>query len=142
MKLTDLLANPGRPIAYYPQLRLITGSVNATLLLCQLLYWHGKQHDPNGWIVKRGRVDPDDPWGNIDALNQSIEQETGLTYKEQKVARRLLRTRGLLRERRDRLRHLMYFQLDLQAIRAAWDRLPVEQLPKRQVAVAQTASAS
>ena len=52
MKLTDFLQDVGRPVAYYPSMRKITGSTNATILLCQLIYWCGKQRDPNGWIYK------------------------------------------------------------------------------------------
>ena len=96
MKITDLLANSGRPVAYYPALRSIAGSVNAAILLCQLLYWRGKQLDPQGWISKRLRLVADDPDGRSNPGNQSLERETGLTYKELRVARRLLRERGLL----------------------------------------------
>lgn len=122
MRLSDLLSNPGRPVAYYPLLRRVAGSTNAALVASQLLYWHGKQRDKSGWIIKRGSLDSDDPDGKLNPLNQSIERETGLTYKEQKAARRALRARGLLKERQDRLRHLMYFKLDLEALKAAWEK--------------------
>lgn len=121
MKVAELIPDVGRPVAFYPRLREIAGSVNATLLLCQLLYWHGKQDDPDGWIMKRGTIDLSDPDGELDASSQSLERETGLTYREQVTARRLLRERGLLRERTDRLSHRSYFQLDLDALRLRWD---------------------
>ncbi len=127
MRLADFLPNAGRPIAYYARLRRICGSTNATLFLCQLLYWYGKQRDKSGWILKRGSLAWDDPEGRLSPLNQSIEHETGLTYKEQKAARKALRARGFLKERQDRLRHLMYFKFDLQAIEAAWKRADSEQ---------------
>ncbi len=123
MKLATLLHDPGHPVAYYPKLRKICGSTNATLLCCQLLYWHGKQRDKEGWIVKRGSVTPDDPDGKRNPLNQSLEHETGLTYKEQKSARRQLKARGFLHERQDRLRHLTYFKLDLAALYDAWNKV-------------------
>ncbi len=122
MKPSSLFHGLGRPVAFYPQLRKICGSSNATILCCQLLYWQGKQRDKQGWIVKRGSLAAHDPDGKLSALNQSIERETGLTYKEQVSARRLLRSRGFLQERQDRLRHLMYFKLDLDALLEAWNK--------------------
>jgi hypothetical protein len=50
MKLTDFLQDVGRPVAFYPSLRRITGSTTATLFLCQLIYWKGKEADKEGWI--------------------------------------------------------------------------------------------
>ncbi len=70
------------PIIY--QLAQITGGVVANLFLCQMYYWQGKQDDPNGWIYK---------------TQAEIEAETGLSRTEQETARRLLRQRGLLKER-------------------------------------------
>ncbi len=103
-------------------LRKICGSTNATLFCCQLLYWQGKQRDKDGWIIKRGSAAADDPDGKRSPLNQSIEGETGLTYKEQVSARKMLRRRGFLQERQNRLQHLMYFKLDIDALHAAWNR--------------------
>jgi hypothetical protein len=134
MKMKDLLPDAGRPVAYYARLRRLTGSTNATLFLCQLLYWQGKQRDRNGWIIKRSSAAADDPEGRLSPLNQSIQEETGLTYKEQKAARRILRARGFLHECQNRLRHLMYFKLDLQAIEAAWKRTAAEQDGKAKMA--------
>ncbi|HSR20091.1 MAG TPA: hypothetical protein VLL49_04180 [Anaerolineales bacterium] len=130
MKITDLLANSGRPVAYYPALRALAGSVNAAILLCQLLYWRGKQLDPQGWISKRLRLVADDPDGRSNPLNQSLQRETGLTYKELRVARRLLRERGFLRERPKRLQHIVLFQVDLEAVCQAWNATAVNNVPK------------
>lgn len=122
MKPSTLFHDLGRPVAFYPRLRKICGSTNATLFCCQLLYWQGKQRDKGGWIIKRGSVDADDPDGKVSALNQSIERETGLTYREQVSARKMLTARGFLKERQNRLRHLMYFKLDLDALFEAWNK--------------------
>jgi len=81
MKLTELLQDVGRPVAYYPAMRKITGSAEATLLLCQLIYWCGKQNDPGDWVYKTA---------------DDIEEETGLTYDEQRLARNKLASRGLI----------------------------------------------
>ncbi len=134
MKVASLLHDPGHPVAYFVKLRKLCGSTNATLLCCQLLYWHGKQRDKEGWIIKRGSAAPDDPDGKRNPLNQSLEHETGLTYKEQKSARKLLKKRGLLHERQERLRHLTYFKLDLEALEAAWNKAyPIDPTSSREV---------
>lgn len=130
MKINDLLANCGRPVAYHPALRALAGSVNAAILLCQLLYWRGKQVDPEGWISKRLRLVADDPDGRSNPGNQSLERETGMTYKELRVARRLLRERGFLHERPNRLLHIVLFQVDLEAVCQAWNAAALGNVPK------------
>lgn len=105
MKLTDFLEDIGRPIAYYPSMRKITGSTNATVLLCQFIYWRGKEADPEGWLFKD---------------SEAIEIETGLSYDEQKTARKQLKDAGFLEEHYARLDHQMKFRLNLEAINEAW----------------------
>ncbi len=105
MKLTDFLSDVGRPVAYYPSLRRITGSTNATIFLCQLIYWKGKEADPAGWIYKE---------------SDEIETETGLSYGEQKTARKLLVEAGLIEEHYARLDHQMKFKVLLEAINEKW----------------------
>jgi hypothetical protein len=105
MKLTDFLSGVGRPVAYYPSLRRITGSTNATIFLCQLIYWKGKEADPNGWLYKE---------------SDEIEVETGLSYGEQKTARRLLVEAGIIEEHYARLDHQMRFRLNLDVINEKW----------------------
>ena len=73
MKLSQFLTDVGRPVAYHPKLKKITGSTTATILLCQFIYWRGKESNKDGWLYK----DSDE-----------IEEETGLTYNEQKTARK------------------------------------------------------
>jgi hypothetical protein len=106
MRLADFLQEIGRPIAYYPKLRRITGSTTATIFLCQLIYWSGKQKDPDGWIYKTAA---------------EIEEETGLSEKEQRTARQHLKQRGLIEERYARLEHRMYYRVILEAVNAAWE---------------------
>jgi len=108
MKLTDFLDNVGRPIAYYPSMRKLTGSTTATILLCQFIYWRGKEADQDGWLYK---------------TSEEIETETGLSYNEQKTARRDLVEAGLLQEHYARLDHQMKFRLDINAINAKWGTL-------------------
>ncbi len=105
MKLTDFLSDVGRPIAYYPSLRKITGSTTATILLCQFIYWRGKESDPNGWLYK---------------TSDDIEEETGLSYNEQKTARANLVSAELIEEHYARLDHQMKFRVNLDMINLLW----------------------
>lgn len=105
MKITEFLQDVGRPVAYYPSLRRITGSTNATILLCQFIYWRGKESDQDGWLYK----DSDE-----------IEQETGLSYNEQKTARKNLIDAGLIEEYYARLDHQMKFRVILDAVNTSW----------------------
>lgn len=105
MKLSDYLLDVGRPVAYYPKLRRITGSTNATIFICQFIYWTGKESAGDGWIYK---------------TSDEIEDETGLSYKEQTNAREKLLAAGLLSERYARLEHQMYFKVNLEALNERW----------------------
>lgn len=105
MKLSDFLTTIGRPIAFYPGLRKITGSTNATIFLCQFVYWTGKENSKDGWIYK---------------TSNEIEEETGLSYDEQKTARAKLKQAGLIKERYARLEHQMYFKVVLDVLNEKW----------------------
>lgn len=107
MRLSEALDELGAPLAYYPQLAKLLGGVKATIFLCQLMYWLGKQANPNGWIYKTAA---------------EIETETGLTYKEQAAARKHLKELGLLRESYQRIEHKLYFRPDLEALDALWEK--------------------
>jgi hypothetical protein len=106
MRLSDFLTGVGRPVAYYPGLRRITGSTNATIFICQLVYWTGKESSGDGWIYK---------------TSDEIEEETGLSYKEQTTAREKLIAAGLLEERYARLEHRIHFKVNLDALNSLWD---------------------
>ncbi|MFC2064161.1 DnaD domain-containing protein [Chloroflexota bacterium] len=105
MKLSEYLTDVGRPIAYHPKLKSITGSTNATIFFCQFFYWTGKEKSGDGWIYKS---------------SVEIEEETGLSYNEQTTARKKLIDRGLLEEKYKRLEHQMYFKIDLERLDELW----------------------
>lgn len=107
MKLTEFLHNIGRPIAYYPGLKKITGSTTATIFLCQFLYWHGRQHSVEGWIYK---------------TQEEIEEETGLSRTEQETARRILKEKGFIEEKRCGLPRKLYIRLNIDLINQAWEK--------------------
>lgn len=104
---SDILKGVGRPIAYYPNLRKITGSTVATIFLCQFIYWEGKQADKeNGWIYKP---------------QNELEEETGLSRYEQETARRHLRERGLLYEEKKGLPCKLYYKIDYEKLDELWN---------------------
>lgn len=119
MRLSEFLNDVGRPIAYYPKLAHFLGSVNAAVLLCQLLYWEGKQDDQDeGWIHK---------------TRDEIEAETGLTRREQETARGVLSKLRpverdgeveevqIVEEKRKGVPPKMHFKLHLGALDDLWD---------------------
>lgn len=95
-----------RPVAYYPKLVKITGSVNAAIFLSQLGYWTPKAADPNGWVYK---------------TQAEWETETGLTRWEQETARRQLRDRGILTETKRGMPARLFFQIDVEALTTTWE---------------------
>lgn len=107
MRLTNFISSMGRVVAYYPNLKKITHSTTATILLCQFFYWIDKSTD-NGWIWK---------------TSDEIEEETGLTYNEQKTARDKLVELKFIEEENKRLDHMMRFRVNHDAVNNAWEAL-------------------
>lgn len=105
VRLTEVLRDLGRPLVLYPRLSAVVGGTKANVLLCQLVYWTGRGGDPNGWIWKGA---------------EEIEEETGLTYREQTRARLALRSKGLLAERKAPLEHRLYFRVELAELDRLW----------------------
>jgi hypothetical protein len=106
MKLGDFLQDVGRPLAYYPSLAKCLGAVKATVFLCQLIYWLGKQHDEDGWIYKE---------------TQEMENETGLNREEQETARKHLIKCGVLEERYARIAHKLAFRVKMDTLNKLWE---------------------
>lgn len=106
MKLTDLLQGLGSSIAFYPDLVPIVGSHHAAIFLCQLSYWQGKQHNPDGWIYK---------------TQEQWFWETNLTDKQQKNARELLVSRGFIEERYRGIPRRLEYRLKEQDFNEIWE---------------------
>ncbi len=70
-----------RNVRYIPVFADKFGGAVAGLMLSQLVYWHGKQDDPDGWIRK---------------TLEEFKEETGLTEREQERARALLKGAGVI----------------------------------------------
>jgi len=95
----------GRAVAFYPGLKRITGSTNAVILLCQLIYWSDKTND-DGWI-----------WKSSD----EIEEETSLTYNEQFTARKILTDMNVVEEEYKRLDHKIRFRVNQEELNRQWE---------------------
>ena len=95
-----------RPVAYYPKLVKVTGSVNAAIFLSQLGYWTPKAADPDGWVYK---------------TQIEWELETGLTRWEQETARRQLRERSILTEIKKGMPARLFFRIDVEALTVTWE---------------------
>jgi len=109
MRLTDFLSTEngiGKPVAYYPNLVKITGSIENTILILQLMYWYEKGHDKDGWVYK---------------TVQEITSETGMSYKQSLLARKKLIKLKFLEEKNNKLEHKLFFKLDRDAINLAWE---------------------
>lgn len=119
MSLSASLLNVGRPVAYYPRLAQFFGSVNVAILFAQLHYWHQRSENDLGIYKTSGE----------------LEQETGLSYREQVTARKHLRNSGLMTETHRRLEHRVYYRLDLDAVDAAFEVWTKAQLPNDKSAI-------
>lgn len=107
MKFSQHLRQLGQPIAYYPQLAKPFGGVTAAVLFCQLFYWQDKTDNPLG----------------VYKTQEDIENETGLSRREQETARKKLREIGVLIETHKRLEHRIYFKIDLDKLDELFDTL-------------------
>lgn len=108
MRISEFLMDIGRPVAFYPKLVDITGSVTSTLFLCQMLYWVGKQRDHDGWIFK---------------TQAEIREETGLTRREQEGARKKLKDLGFLEEKYAQIPKVLHYRIMTDVVNNAWEEL-------------------
>lgn len=68
-----------KPIAFYPQLARELGSVTAAIYYQQIYYWSSKGKRDDGFIYKSAK---------------EIEEETTITEKQQRLARKVLKEKG------------------------------------------------
>lgn len=99
-QLSAALKSLGRPISFYAPLARAVGMKEA-VLLGQLIYWTPRSYDPGGWIYKSAA---------------EVEEETSLTYKEQRRVRARLLELGLIEERTSRPEHRIYFRVNCAAV--------------------------
>jgi hypothetical protein len=104
VKLSEFLSDVGAPVPYYPRLCPIVGGVKACIFLCSI-FWKAYQ-DQNGWVK---------------LSVEELTEHTGLSWDEQRLARKKLRSLGLLEERHDRMQHLMFYRIDRDALDQLYD---------------------
>lgn len=102
MRISEALAELGRPVVYYPSLTRIVDDLHAVILLCYLFFWKGKDEK-----VRR--------------TSEEIERETGLTYKMQVRAREVLENLGFVSSEYDRKSHEIIFTIFPDKIDNAWE---------------------
>lgn len=105
MRLSDFITDVGQPLSYYPSIARLVG-VKECVLLCQFIYWYGKQADPDGWIYK---------------TREDIRDETGMSFREQETARNSLRSKKLLNDKYDRLNHQLFFRVNFETLNELWE---------------------
>jgi hypothetical protein len=113
MKLSESLQSLG-VVAYYPSIAKLIG-VKECVLVCQFVWWTGKQADPDGWIYK---------------TQKEINDETGLARWEQETARKSLRKLGILEEKENRLEHKMFYRINIDELNALWSAAQISRLPE------------
>lgn len=99
--------NWGHPVAYHPMLSRFFKSVNAAIFFGQLRYWSERTDN------KLGVYKTAEEWTD----------ETGLSYREQATARKLLADLGFITETNKRLEHRLFFLInwdDFNAQFKAW----------------------
>ena len=105
MRVSDVLRDIGRPVAYYPGLAKPLGGVKAAVLFCQIFYWHSRAMHELG----------------VHKTADELAEETGLSYEEQRAARKALKQKGVLIETEKRLEHKIYFRIDEDALERVVD---------------------
>ena len=107
MRLSDFILDIGRPVAYYPGLAHLLGSVQSALFLSQFIYWEGKQHDPERWIYKKA---------------DEFTEETGLSRNEQRTARKRLKELLILEEKLVGIPPTLQFRIDYERLNELWEK--------------------
>lgn len=97
--------NWGQPVAYHPMLSHFFASVNAAIFFCQLRYWGDRTENPLG----------------VYKTSEEWTTETGLSYREQATARRILSEAGFVVETNKRLEHRIYFLVDWSAFNPTFE---------------------
>ncbi|HII3686449.1 hypothetical protein NMW45_07440 [Pasteurella multocida] len=101
MRASEILKQTGRSIAYRPALAKLFGGVTAEIFFEQIFYWQDKAENKELGVYK---------------TQSELEEETGLTRKEQETARKKLREIGILIETHKRLEHRMYFKINMERL--------------------------
>lgn len=107
MRVSDVLLDAGRPIAYHPGLARALGSIPAALMLAQLIYWSDKSNGryEDGWVWK---------------IERDWDEELAFTPDVVKAARSTLVGLRLVEHRRRGLPAKPYYRVDFDALDRWW----------------------
>lgn len=100
LSLYDSLRRLGRVVSFHVGLAKIVG-IEEAIMLGQLVYWTPRAKNEQGWVYKSA---------------EDLEEETSLTYRQQRRVRTELCTRGLLQERYAREEHRLYLRVIPEAV--------------------------
>ena len=107
--MLDLL---DEPIVFHRAYVPVAGGITAALFLSYAGYaYESLPEDRNGWFTR---------------TQAEWERDTGLTRREQETARRQLRERGLLEERRVGMPAVLGFRVNWRRLREALERQAAE----------------
>src|SRR5262245_26199630 len=111
--MNEHLRKPASPVfhgllAFQRLLVAVTDSVDAGLMLAHMWYWKDQVRDANGWFCK---------------THYQWFHETGLSRRCQDAARLILRSRGLIEERRSGIPARLYFRVNTEAVNTAVARM-------------------
>lgn len=101
-----------RPVAFYPALAELGGSVEAGLFLSQACYWTPRTNDDDGWFYK---------------TQSDWHTETMLSRRQQEKARLQLVHRGLISERLAGVPARLYFRVNWERLQGLLGDLPIVQ---------------
>lgn len=100
---SDILRKFQHQIVYCGEIANMVGGVGAAVFVSMMMKWDGRGARPDGFIWK---------------TREEINRETGLTRYEQASARKELRGRGILEERKIGLPARNHYRLNLDALDA------------------------
>jgi hypothetical protein len=99
-------------LKYLPVLGKLSGSPNAGLFLCKILYWSGKGKKGGGWVYK---------------TIEQLEHETSLTVSMQDTARKRLLALEFIEQRNEGIFNRRHFRPNVPNIVRAYTALPKEE---------------
>ncbi len=100
-ELSELLQ---RPVAFHRIFAQVACGALPGLFLSQAFYWHGRGADPDGWFYK---------------TQEEWEAETGMTRREQETARKILKDKGILEEKKQGIPCKLFYRINKEVLLGA-----------------------
>lgn len=100
MRIVDAISEVGDGKTWYPRLSRVFGLIES-IFLVYFIGWHGRQRDNEGWIYKK---------------SNEIEEELGITYKQQIRIRKQLELIGVLESKFRRNEGITFYRINIENI--------------------------